>query len=256
MLTNASAINGYAVAASDGQLGTVQDFLFDDASWRVRWLVVDTGGWLSSRRVILRPSVLGHPDRAKREFAVRLTMKEVEDSPAIETDEPVSRQMETNTYDHYGWVPYWGGGLYMRDYGFAGGMASPYVGSNPSEGEHVDSHRNDGDPHLRSIEAVTGYHIHAKDGEVGHVADFLLEEGDWSIHYLVVGTRNWWPGKKVLISPRSARKIDWLERLISLDVDRDTVKGSPVYEASTIVDRAYENHFHSHYDSVALDGQS
>jgi hypothetical protein len=82
MLTNASAIDGYAIAASDGRIGTVHDFLFDDVSWRVRWLVVDTGGWLSSRRVLLPPSVLGHPDRAKREFAVRLTMQEVKDSPS------------------------------------------------------------------------------------------------------------------------------------------------------------------------------
>jgi beta-lactamase superfamily II metal-dependent hydrolase len=105
------------------------------------------------------------------------------------------------------------------------------------------------------MEAVSGYHIHATDGEVGHVADFLVEDGDWSIHYLVVDTRNWWPGKKVLISPRSARKIDWLEQLINLDVDRNTVKGSPMYDASTIVDRAYEKHFHSHYDRVGLSGR-
>ena len=118
MLTNASAIEGYAIAASDGCIGTVHDFLFDDVSWQVRWLVVDTGGWLASRRVLLPPSVLGHPDPAKRELAVRLTKQQVEDSPAIATDEPISRQMETATYDHYGWVPYWGGGLYMRDYGF------------------------------------------------------------------------------------------------------------------------------------------
>ncbi len=254
MLTKASAIDGYAIAASDGRIGTVHDFLFDDVSWRVRWLVVDTGGWLSGRRVLLPPSVLGHPDRAKQEFAVRLTMQEVKDSPAIDTDEPVSRQMETDIYDYYGWAPYWGGGFYMGNYGFAGGMASPYLG-RPHQAETAETRPHDGDPHLRSIEAVSGYHIHATDGEVGHVADFLLEDGDWSVHYLVVDTRNWWPGKKVLISPRSARKIDWIERLINLDVDRNTVKGSPVYDASTIVDRAYEKHFHSHYDSVGPSGR-
>ena len=82
--------------------------------------------------------------------------------------------------------------------------ASPYSGIAGSAREHIaDSRRNDDDPHLRSIEAVTGYHIHASDGEIGHVEDFLIEDADWSIRYLVVDTKNWWPGKKVLISPRS-----------------------------------------------------
>ena len=110
--------------------------------------------------------------------------------------------------------------------------------------------RNDDDPHLRSIEAVTGYHIHATDGEIGHVEDFLVEDADWSIHYLVVDTKNWWPGKKVLISPRSAQEIDWTDKLVNLNVDRQRVKDSPAYDASTTVDRAYEKNFHNHYGDV------
>ena len=111
--------------------------------------------------------------------------------------------------------------------------------------------RSDGDPHLRSIDAVTGYHIHASDGEIGHVEDFLVDDTDWSIHYLVVDTKNWWPGKKVLISPRSAQSVNWTDRLVNLNVDRQRVKDSPIYDASTTVDRAYETQFHSYYS----DGQ-
>ena len=118
MLWNASAINGYAIAASDGRLGTVSDFLFDDASWLVRWLVVDTGNWLSGRKVLLPPSVLGHLDPKEDEFSVELTMQQVKDSPEIDTDRPVSRQMETNVYDYYGWSPYWGTGFYMGGSGY------------------------------------------------------------------------------------------------------------------------------------------
>jgi sporulation protein YlmC with PRC-barrel domain len=243
MLSNASRINGYAIAASDGRLGTVSDFLFDDATWLVRWLVVETGTWLSGRKVLLPSSALGHPDPMRQEFSVRLTKQQVEDSPNIDTDRPVSRQMETNVYDYYGWSPYWGTGFYM------GGAvaASPFLGSKPGAADIADTRRSDGDPHLRSIQAVTGYHIHASDGEIGHVEDFLVEDTDWSIHYLVVDTKNWWPGKKVLISPRSAREIDWADRLVNLNVDRQRVKDSPAYDASTTVDRAYEKHFHNHY---------
>ncbi len=253
MLWKASAINDYAIAASDGRLGTVIDFLFDDASWQVRWMVVDTGNWLSGRKVLLPPSVLGHhPDSGRREFAVRLTMQQVKDSPDIDTERPVSRQVETSIYDYYGWSPYWGSGFNMGGYGFMGGIggamtASPSPESNASVMEIAGTWRSKEDPHLRSIEAVTGYHIHATDGEIGHVEDFLLDEADWSIRYLVVDTKNWWPAKKVLISPRSAAEIDWTERLVHLNVDRQKVKDSPVYDPSMTIDQAYERDFHRYY---------
>ena len=118
MLWNASAINGYAIKASDGRIGTVSDFLFDDASWLVRWLVVDTGNWLSGRKVLLPPSALGQLDAKEHEFSVKLTKQQVKDSPEIDTDRPVSRQMETSVYDYYGWSPYWGTGFYMGGYGY------------------------------------------------------------------------------------------------------------------------------------------
>lgn len=222
MLRKASAINGYAVAASDGRLGTVSDFLFDDASWMVRWLVVDTGNWLSGRKVLLPPSVLGHLDPTERRFSVGLTMQQVKDGPDIDTDRPVSRQMEVNVY------------------------ASPPSGSKRREEEIADLQRSRDDPHLRSIGAVTGYHIHASDGEIGHVEDFLIEDTDWSIRHLIVDTRNWWPGKMVLISPQSASEIDWTDRLVNLDVDRHSVKDSPAYDPTT-VDRALERHFYTYY---------
>ena len=252
MLRNASTIDGYAIAASDGKLGTVSDFLFDDATWLVRWLVVDTGNWLSGRKVLLPPSVLGHLHPSREEFAVRLTMQQVKDSPDIDTDRPVSRQVETNIYDYYGWSPYWGTGFYMGGYGYMGGpmMVPPSPEAIRREKKSVQAQRDRDDPHLRSIEAVTGYNIHATDGEIGHVEDFLIEEVDWSIHYLVVDTKNWWPAKKVLISPRSAREIDWSSKLVNLDVSRQKIKDSPEYDASVTVDRAYEKHFHSYYGDI------
>ena len=248
MLWNASVIKGYAIEASDGDIGTVSDFLFDDASWLVRWLVVDTGNWLSGRKVLLPPSVLGRLYAKDRVFAVKLTKQQIKDSPEIDTDRPVSRQMETSVYDYYGWSPYWGTGFYMGGYGYmpGSGMASPYLGARRHEQEIAEAQADHDDVHLRSVEAVTGYHIHASDGEIGHVEDFLVEDADWSIHYLVVDTKNWWPGKKVLISPRSALEIDWTDKLVNLKVDRQTVKDSPTYDPSAPADRAYERHFYTY----------
>jgi hypothetical protein len=209
MLRNASAIKGYAIAANDGRLGTMSDFLFDDASWIIRWLIVDTGNWLSGRKVLLPLAALGQPDPARREFPVKLTMQQVKDSPDVDTDQPVSRQIQTYLYNHYGFYPY----------------------------------PNEEDSHLRSVEAVTGYHIHASDGEIGHVADFLVEDSDWSIHEIVVDIKNWWPGKNVLISPRLIREIDWMNNMVKLNVDRERVKDSPAFDASTTVDQALHETF-------------
>jgi hypothetical protein len=156
MLWNASAINDYAIAASDGPLGTVSDFLIDDASWLIRWLVVDTGNWLSGRKVLLPPSVLGQLDAKEHEFAVKMTMQQVKDSPDIDTQRPVSRQMETSVYDYYGWSPYWGTGFYMGGYGYmpGAGTASPYLGSRRRDEEIAAAQQHDDDVHLRSIAAV------------------------------------------------------------------------------------------------------
>jgi len=243
MLRNASSINGYAIAASDGCIGTVSDFLFDDAGWSVRWLVVETGTWLSHRKVLLPPAVLGRLYPEGEEFTVQLTMKQVKDSPDIDSDRPVSRQFETNLYNYYGWSPYWSGGFYMGGIDALDSAAMASVSALNEQREEND------DPHLRSIHAVTGYHIHADDGEVGHVEDFLIDDSDWNIHYLLVDTQNWWPGKKVLISPRSVADIDWADRRVNLNVPRLRVKNSPAYDASITIDQTYEKDFHKYYYS-------
>jgi hypothetical protein len=258
MLRNASTLHGYAIAASDGHLGVVNELLFEDTSWLLRWLVVDTGHWLPGRKVLLPVTVLGHIDPEKREVSVRLTMEAVRHSPDIDTERPVSRQIETDLYDFYGWRPYWNPGIYMDGlgYGYGGGamLPLPVAGSARLEEDVLAAERDHNDPHLRSVEAVTGYHIHASDGEIGHLSDFLIEDADWSIHYLVVDTRNWWPGNKVLISPRSVRGVDWQDNQVNLDVDRQAVKASPAYDASMTVDRSYERRLHSYYADIDSGG--
>ena len=201
MVIKASETRGFSVMASDGQMGTVSDMLFDDRSWVVRWLVVNTGTWLDDRRVLIPAAVLGQPDTVARTVPVHLTMDQVRNSPDVDTHRPVSRQFETGTQNYYGLTPYWTMGPYLGGFAYwEGMMATP-----PSpEIEGRDSHSND-DPNLRSIDAITGYHIHATDGEIGHLADVLIDGRDWSLRYLGVDTSNWWMGKRVLISPRSTR---------------------------------------------------
>lgn len=245
MLCDASAINGYYVEASDGRLGTVSDLLFEDVGWVVRWLVVDVGHWLPGRKVLLPLSTLGRPDPALRQFSVKQTMQQVKDSPDVDTDRPVSRQIEAVVYDYFGWDRYWSSSSLPN----SRGMATPFMapryesGSNPHDLARVDVQTNDGDPHLRSIATVSGYHIGASDGEIGHVEDFLMDDAGWNIRYIKVDTKNWWPGERVLISPYSVREIDCPGRLVHINVNRQKVKDSPPYNPSITIDGAYEEKF-------------
>ncbi len=247
MLLAGSALKGYAIEANDGRIGSVDDVLFDDRTWRVSWLVVDTGTWLTGRKVLIHPSALGKADYGAQCLPVNLTKAQVKASPAFYQDQPVSRQMEYDLYDYYGWDPVWGGSI------FGGGMMSPafstpYVGGVAvREAAAIEDRRDEGDPHLRSIDAVTGYHIHAEDGSIGHVESFLVNDEDWSIRYLVVDTRNWWPGQHVLISPYAVRTISWPDRRVELDASREQVKSSPPWDPAALIDRAYEQRLHSHY---------
>lgn len=249
MLLNATAIQGLTVAGRDGAIGTICGVLFDDVSWTVRWLVVDTGTWLTGRKVLLPPSALGHPDPETRSFPVRLTRAAVEASPEQGAHLPVSRQVETEIYDHYGWSPYWGSGYYPGGYGMlAGGYT---IGSDPESLSATDDIARQAvhadDPHLRSAEAVTGCHIEAMDGTIGHVVDLLVDDTDWSIHHLVVDTSNWWNGSLVLIPPGSVKDIEWTDRLIYLDVNRATVMAAPVYDPTKPFERSQEKRIAQHY---------
>jgi PRC-barrel domain len=254
MLWNASAINQYAVEASDGPIGTVSDFLFDDASWTVRWLVVDTGRWLTGRKVILPTSALGHPDPAEDSFSVGLTQQQVDDSPGVGLEEPVSRQTESSVYAHYGLGPYWGAG-YLGGYrGPFGSTPFPVSGTDELNRRAADAEHDRYNPTLRSFQLITGYHVESRDGDIGHVEDFLVDDTDWTIRFLVIDTRNWWPGKRVLISPRSVLEIDWQGRMVTLDVDRQKVKDGPAYDPSVVIDQAFEKNFHRHYGLPTSDG--
>ncbi len=247
MLMAGSALKGYRIEAEDGRIGTVKDVLFDDRTWRVRWLVVDAGTWLTGRMVLIHPSRVLKADYVGQTLPVTLTMAQVRDSPAIEQDRPVTKQMESSLYDYYGWDPVWGGSIFGGST-MAQAFASPYgAGLALREQVLATARRDDGDPHLRSVDAVTGYHIHARDGLVGHVGDFLVDGENWDVRYLVVDTRNWWPGRHVLIAPVAVTDMNWSRRRIELDVSCAQVRESPPWDPADLVDRAYEERLHKHY---------
>ncbi len=242
MLQVGSALEGYRIEASDGEIGTVSDFLFDDRTWKIRWLVVDTGNWLTGRQVLVHPSAIGRADYIGRKLPVMLTKAKIEASPNILLDRPVSRQNEFNLYDYYGWGPDSGGNIFEPNTK-APGMAEEAVAE-----AGILSNLEGKDPHLRSLSAVNGYDIQATDGGIGHLENFLLEDDVWEVRYLVVDTRNWWPGQHVLVSPFAVRDIDWWKKQISLNVSCDKVKASPPWAPLDLIDQAYEKRLHRYYD--------
>ena len=251
MLQAISALKGFAIEASDGRMGAVADFLFDDASWRVRWLVVDCGSWLKGRKVLISPSAVSYADLEDEEFEVELTKAQVEASPELLEHQPVSRQMQSRLYDYYGWDPLWDE---APNLGAAPGeMASPLrappaLAAQTMEGpqDEVAVSEEAGD-HLHRVFEVMGYHIHAIDGEIGHVENFLLDNEDWRLHYFTVDTSNWWFGKRVLISQHAVKAIDRSDRQVQLEVSRELVQSSPPWDPLAAFDQAYATRLHSHY---------
>ncbi len=185
-------LKGNAIGATDGDIGKLDDFYFDDESWTIRYLVAETGNWLLNRKVLVSPFAIGKADLARERLNVTLTKKQVEESPSIDTDKPVSRQHEAYYHDYYGYPYYWNGPyLWGPTY-----YPQLQVAVQKRIEEQRAKREKAGDLHLRSINNVTGYHIEATDGAIGHVEDFIIDDETWEIRYLVVDTQNWWPGRR------------------------------------------------------------
>lgn len=244
MLRSVKTLEGYKVSATDGDIGSVRDFYFDDEYWTIRYLVVDTGGfWQGPREVLISPIAFREADWSAKLFNLALTGEKVKDSPSTSSDRPVSRQYERNYYQYYGWSPYWGYGGIWGTSQYPEALATP-SGSEPGE-------QATGDAHLRSAGEVTGYTIQGSDDEIGHVKDFLVDDRTWTIRYLVVNTSNWWFGKNVLLAPHWIDRISWEESNVHVNLPREAIKKSPEWKPDQPIDREYERSLYAFYDRPA-----
>ena len=239
MLYNVKTLTGYKLYSLDGEIGHVKDFYFDDRHWTIRYLVAETGNWLTGRQVLISPYDLAGALRLEQDISVDLTKKQIEASPSLDSDQPVSRQFEDDYYGYYGWPMYYSGSCAWGYY--------PYVMRDRGQRRELTPREKSWDPNLRSTHAVSGYHLEATDGGVGHVADFLLDDETWAIRYLVVDTQNWWPGKKVLISPRWIEGVSWSGSKVFVKLSREAIKQAPEYIPDTLLDRDYEDRLYRHY---------
>jgi len=249
MLRTLSRVNGCTLGATDGDVGSVVDCYLDDQSWTVRHLVVDTGRWLPGRQVLISPLSIARTDWEQGRIAVNLARRQIEKSPSIDADRPISRQREMEYYGYYGLPYYWTGpyrwGAWGAPSAFAEGYAGPPPGDEPTSPGPPP--REEGDPHLRSAETVRGYGIEARDGAIGNVEDFVVDDQDWAIRYLIVDTGGWLPGKRVLVSPDWIERISWPESRVFVGLLRAGVQDSPEYDASRPLDRPYEASLYDYY---------
>lgn len=240
MLFKTKTLAGYTLHSLDGEIGKVDEFYFDDKHWTIRYLVANTGNWLTGRQVLISPYALKAVNKDERYIAINLTKKQIEESPSLDTDKPVSRQFEMSYYGYYGWPTYWGGTFMWGNY--------PSILRDPEQWKIAPREQKTWDLNLRSTHEVTGYHLQAKDGEIGHIEDFIIDDETWAIRYLIIDTQNWWPGKKVLLSPQWIERISWNELKIFVNLSREAIKQCPEYTEESLLTRDYETRLHQHYN--------
>ena len=262
MLRTMKDLTDFAVNATDGKVGALKDLLFDDQAWAVRFLVVKTDAWLAGRNVLISPIAIGRPEPDGRILEAAVTRHQVRLSPDVDTEKPVSRQHEVENYGYYGYPFYWGGtGLWgncarpaaLR--AMLGGEASEELteGQQHFVAAQAEFHRQRGDdPHLRSCRTIVGYHIEAKDGRLGHVEGFVVDDETWAVRFLIVDTSDWWFGHHVLIAPDWIDDVNWLEATVSLELSRQSVKDAPAYDGQTLPDGNQERALHAHHGATHL----
>jgi uncharacterized protein YrrD len=233
MMRTIRQLYGKTLAASDGEIGHIEDFYFDDQQWAVRYVIVDTGSWLPGRQVLLSPHAFRSILEKEDALQVILTRQQIEDSPEIASHKPVSRQYEEDYYRYYGWPSYWdGGGMW----GLSGVPATPWPYLMPDQQTTTPGAplSNGNDPHLRSTQAMNGYHIQTRDGPIGHLTDYVIDEQSWAICQLVIQTGHWFSGKEIVLSPQDVDRISYEQSTVYVSKTKEAISAAPQYHLSTL----------------------
>ena len=253
MLRSLKQVKDLKIHAFDGEIGSVDYFFFDDEGWAIRYFVINTGNWLTGRQVLISPYSVNRVDWIGGDLFLSLTKEQVQGSPDIDVLRPISRQNEVAFMNYYDYPFYWGSTevagmlpppqLQPR----AESVAQAASASTQTSRSNPDNPDVPTDSHLRSTQTVSSYPIAATDGDLGHVEDFIVDDEIWAIRYLVIATRTWWPGKKVLVAPQWIESVDWRDSKVHVNLTREAIKGSPEFSESALISREYENQLYRYY---------
>jgi hypothetical protein len=202
------------IQAEDGEIGHLDDFLFDDTNWLIHYLVVKTGGLLSRKRVLISPVRIAELNRQNHTLKLNLTSQQIDSSPDVDTDKPLFRQMEKKYFDFYSWPYYWDD---MGDFGIE------------NRNRLNAKNRTNNNSHLRSSKIVSSYTIEAENKHFGQVEDFLIDEHSWIIQNLVLDTKTWWPSPSVIISPQNIESVDWFSRCIKISMTKKELESRKIH---------------------------
>lgn len=229
MLISAKKLQGYQLQATDGEVGAIDDLLFDDQVWHIRFLVARLQKMLPwSEKVLINPLYLNKPDSAQHVLNVDLNQQSIRKSPPLSSSKPVSLREKERVFKSYGYADYWS----TADLGAAMPHSAPLIDEIRQE---EDNQVSSDQAHLRSCRAVSGYHIHTLDGGIGHVDDFIIDAEHWTCAYLLVNTRNWLPGgRDVLISRDAVDAISWHKHQVKLTISTETIKRAPHFDVEKL----------------------
>jgi sporulation protein YlmC with PRC-barrel domain len=230
MLHKVKDLQGDAIVAADGEIGAVNDLYFDDERWAVRYVVVDTRRWIPGRKILISPVNIDREHPLEEGMHVHLTREQIKKCPDMEAHKPVSRQYEMAHARHFGYPYYWIGPDLWGPAPYPVSVQAARekrATSARAMQEHAEQERAANDSHLRSSSEVIGYGIEATDGEIGRVADLVMDDETWAITDVLVDTRTWLPGKLVLVSPKVIERIDWPEKKVKLRLAREEIMSAP-----------------------------
>ncbi len=221
MLERATKLLGYKLSIGAGDVGKLKDFHFDDRHWAIRYLAADMGTWLPGRQVLISPYALNAVVRKRHRIVLGLTRRQIEDEPTLACDHPVSREFEDAYHRFHGWPRYWiGPYTWGRSPDFDRGRRNS-TDSSPAPTRRARPVRSTGD--------VRGAYVQTPDGEMGHVADLVIDYDAWVIRYLIINAQNWWPGERVLLAPQWVRGARWDRRELFVALPAEAIRQLPRY---------------------------
>lgn len=227
MLHSLHRLLGFSIGAIDGEIGHVKDFCFDDNTWTIRYLVVETGNWLFGRKVLISPVALLQPDWDKKSFPVNLTKEQVQSSPDISLNHPLSAEQTERLSSHYSWPYQEESGIGFMTTGMVGGVVAPGIPLDERISDELHHHPSaeSGERHLHAVKHTTRFDIHASDGVIGEASDFLIDE-NWRIQSIVAETGSWFSGKKLLLNVSNIQRVEWETSAIYYSDSLATLKSS------------------------------
>ena len=235
MLRRLRNLEGWTVYGSDRQdIGTVDDFYLDDEHWTVRYLVANIGRWGALQETLISPQTIDRINPDKSRIVVGLTQGQIEHLPSADTRRPISRRYDREYSSQFGYPTFW------PSTGPSSTTTSPTLAQRAAVLAARVAPADEEEAHLRSVHEITGYHIHALDGESGSLEDFFADEA-WVIRYFSVHTGHWPAGRTVILSPDRIRGIEWEHQLVHVDLLRDDIKRSPRYRSGMRIDSGIED---------------